>query len=103
MDGWRDEGITGPVHASYGRGVWLQLDVAYPPPATRRSTADGVDLRGRVPAVLLNWVRSHEGAWYGLLGRLELHDGAGARRVTVEQLLVPAAALAPRDDPPTPA
>ena len=51
------------MHASYGRGVWLQLDVAYPPPATRRSTADGVDLRGRVPAVLLNWVRSHDGAW----------------------------------------
>ena len=71
----------------------------------RDGTLDAATFRsgGRVPAVLVNWVRSHDGAWYGLLGRLELHDGAGARRVTVEQLLVPAAALAPRDDPPTPA
>ncbi len=80
-----------------------QRDVAYPPPATRRSTADGVDLRGRVPAVLLNWVRSHDGAWYGLLRQLDLHDGAGVRRVTAEQLLVPAAALTPRGDGPRPA
>ena len=30
VDGWRGVGITGPVHARYRRGVWLQLNVAYP-------------------------------------------------------------------------
>ena len=41
------------------------------------------------------WVRSNEGAWYGLLGRLELHDGAGTRSVTLDQILVPGAVLSP--------
>jgi len=99
MDGWRGAGITGPVTRPQGRPVWLQLDRAYPPPPRRRSVADGIDLRGRVPAVLLRWVRSHDGAWYGLLAEVQLYDGAGTRRLTVEQLLVPAAALSPREDP----
>lgn len=89
----------GPVPVEYAqRAVWLDLDVAFPaPPGHRcRSTADGLNLTGRTPAHP-RWVRSHDGAWYGLLGRLELYDGAGARRLVLEQLLVPAAALRPRD------
>lgn len=99
MDNWRGPGITGPVTtaSSTARPVWLQLDIAYPPPERRRAVADGLDLRGRIPAVLLRWVRSHDGAWYGLLGRVELRDGAGDRRLMLEQLLAPAAALSPRE------
>ncbi|MQA16819.1 MAG: hypothetical protein GEV09_22595 [Pseudonocardiaceae bacterium] len=102
MDNWRGPGITGPVTtaSSTARTVWLQLDIAYPPPERRRSVAEGLDLRGRVPAVLLRWVRSHDGAWLGLLGRVELCDGAGDRRLVLEQLLVPADALSPREPPP---
>jgi hypothetical protein len=45
----------------------------------------------------MRWVRSHGGAWYGLLGRLELHDNAGARRLLLEHVLASAAALQPGD------
>jgi hypothetical protein len=98
-DGWRGEGLSGPVPVEYAqRAVWLDLGVAFPAPAghRRRSTAEGLVLSGRTPAHLMRWVRSHDGAWYGLLGRLELYDGAGARRLVLEHVLAPAAALRPR-------
>jgi len=45
-----------------------------------RFTVDGIDLRGRVPAVFKRWVRSHDGP--GLVRRppprIEFRDGAGA-------------------------
>lgn len=89
--------VGGPSPVSRGRPVWLQLDAVWPPPQRRRSTADGLDLRGRVPAVLIRWLRSHDGAWLGLLGGIELRDGAGQRRLTLDHVLVDAAALSPRD------
>lgn len=77
MNGWRREGITGPVKVEYGRLAWLQLDIAFPPPPRHRSTADGIDVRGRVRVVLKRWVRSQDGALYGLLHQVEFRDGAG--------------------------
>lgn len=95
MDGWRGEGITGPVKVEYGRPVWLQLDIAFPPPSRRRSTADGIPA-GTHPRRPQTLDASHDGAWYGLLHRVEFRDGASAHRIVVEQL-VPAA-LRPATD-----
>lgn len=99
MDSWRGSGIAGPAPVQYAqRAVWLDLEVAFPVPVghRRRSIADGLVLTGRVPAHLMRWVRSRDGAWYGLLARVELGDGAGVRRLVLEHVLVPAAALRPR-------
>lgn len=89
-------GITAgqPVRA---RAVWIDLGVAFPlPPGHRRRViADGLHLTGRVPGMLKRWVRGSRGEWYGVVW-LPLRDGAGAVRLTLDDQLIPAAALSPR-------
>jgi hypothetical protein len=90
------EGITAgqPVHA---RAVWIDLDIAFPLPFghRRRVIADGLHLTGRVPGMLKRWVRGSRGEWYGVVW-LPLRDGADDPRLTLDDQLVPAAALSPR-------
>jgi hypothetical protein len=90
------EGITGG-RAARARAVWVDLDVAFPLPARhrRRVIADGLDLMGRVPGMLKRWVRGSRGEWYGVVW-IPLRDGAGDVRLTLDDQLVPAAALSPR-------
>ncbi|HET9256618.1 MAG TPA: hypothetical protein VFO16_15660 [Pseudonocardiaceae bacterium] len=90
------EGITSghPVRA---RPVWVDLDVAFPLPAhhRRRAIADGLALTGRVPGMLKRWVRGSRGEWYGVVW-VPIPDAAGERRLTLDDHLIPASALAPR-------
>jgi hypothetical protein len=93
------EGITGG-QAIRARAVWIDLDVVFPLPAghRRRFVADGIELTGRVPGMLKRWIRGSRGEWYGLVWA-PLCDGAGNVRLTVDDQLVPAAALCPRLPP----
>jgi hypothetical protein len=90
------EGITGG-QAVRARAVWIDLDLAFPLPAghRRRVVADGLNLSGRVPGMLKRWVRGSRGEWYGLVW-VPLRDGAGDTRLALDDQLVPAAALRPR-------
>jgi hypothetical protein len=45
--------------------------------------------------MLKRWVRGSRGEWYGLVW-VPLRDGAGDIRLTLDDHLVPAAALRPR-------
>jgi hypothetical protein len=96
------EGITGGrvVHA---RAVWVDLDLAFPLPTGHRHrvVADGLELTGRAPGMLKRWVRGSRGEWYGVVW-VRISDGAGDIRMTLEDQLVPAAALSPRPAPPGP-
>lgn len=87
------EGITSgqPVRA---RAVWIDLDVAFPLSADhqRRVVAGGLELTGRVPGMLKRWVRGSRGEWYGLVW-VPIRDGAGDIRLTLDDHLIPAAAL----------
>ncbi|MBV9060405.1 MAG: hypothetical protein JO296_08260 [Pseudonocardiales bacterium] len=90
------EGITGG-QAVRARPVWIDLDLAFPLSTghRRRVVADGLILSGRVPGMLKRWVRGSRGEWYGLVW-VPLRDGAGDIRLTLDDQLVPAAALHPR-------
>lgn len=90
------EGITGG-QAIRARAVWIDLDVVFPLPAEhcRRVVADGLELTGQVPGILKRWIRGSRGEWYGLVW-VPLRDGAGDVRLTLDDQLVPAAALRPR-------
>jgi hypothetical protein len=93
------EGITsGQVVRA--RAVWIDLDVAFPLPLNhrRRVVADGLDLTGRVAGTLKRWVRGSRGEWYGVVW-VPLRDGAGDVRLTLDDQLIPAAALSPRPAP----
>jgi hypothetical protein len=89
-------GITGSQGVR-ARAVWIDLDVAFPLPADhhRRVIADGLELTGRVPGTLKRWIRGSRGEWYGVVW-VRISDGAGAVRLTLDDQLVPAAALSPR-------
>jgi hypothetical protein len=89
-------GITGG-QVVRARAVWVHLDVAFPLPAghRRRVVADGLHLTGRAPGTLKRWVRGSQGEWYGLVW-VPICDGAGDIRLTLDDQLVPAAALSPR-------
>ena len=93
------EGITGG-QAIRARAVWIDLDVVFPLPAEhrRRVVADGLELTGQVPGMLKRWIRGSRGEWYGLVW-VPLRDGAGDVRLTLDDQLVPAAALRPRLPP----
>lgn len=93
------EGITGG-QAIRARAVWIDLDVMFPLPADhrRRVVADGLELTGRVPGMLKRWIRGSRGEWYGVVW-VPLRDGAGDVRLTLDDQLVPAAALRPRLPP----
>jgi hypothetical protein len=90
------EGITGG-QAVRARAIWINLDVAFPltPDHRRRVIADGLVLTGRVPGMLKRWIRGSRGEWYGLVW-MPLRDGAGDVRLTLDDHLIPAAALSPR-------
>ena len=90
------EGITGG-QGIRAREVWVDLDVAFPLPAghRRRVVAEGLDVTGRLPGMLKRWVRGSRGEWYGLVW-LPIRDGAGDLRLTLDDQLIPAAALRPR-------
>ncbi len=90
------EGITWG-QAIRARAVWIDLDVVFPLPADhrRRVVGDGLELTGRVPGMLKRWIRGSRGEWYGLVW-VRLCDGAGDVRLTLDDQLVPAAALRPR-------
>ncbi len=90
------EGITGS-RVVRARAVWVDLDVAFPLSTghRRRVVADGLDLTGRVPGMLKRWVRGSRGEWYGVVW-VPIRDGAGERRLTLDDQLVPAAALSLR-------
>lgn len=90
------EGITGG-QVVRARAVWIDLDVAFPLPADhrRRVVADGLALTGRVPGMLKSWVRGSRSEWYGVVW-VRISDGAGDVRLTLDDQLVPAAALSPR-------
>ena len=92
-------GITGGAVVR-ARAVWVDLDVAFPLPSEhrRRVIADGLHLTGRVPGMLKRWVRGSRGEWYGVV-YLPICDGAGEVRLTLDDQLVPAAALSPRVPP----
>ncbi len=95
-------GATGGVSSGApdvprARPVWIDLDVAFPLPRghRHRTIADGLELSGRVPGMLKRWVRGSQGEWLGLV-YVQLRDGAGDIRLTLDDQLVPAAALSPR-------
>ncbi|MBV9140964.1 MAG: hypothetical protein JO115_08590 [Pseudonocardiales bacterium] len=90
------EGITGG-QVVRARAVWIDLDVAFPLPPNhrRRVIAEGLDLTGRVPGMLKRWVRGSRGEWYGVVW-VRLRDGAGDVRLTLDDHLIPAAALSLR-------
>jgi hypothetical protein len=48
--------------------------------------------------MLKRWVRGSRGEWYGVV-YLPICDGAGAVRLVLDDQLVPAAALSPRELP----
>jgi hypothetical protein len=93
------EGITGG-RVVRARAVWIDLDRAFPLPTDHRQRviADGLELTGRVPGMLKRWVRGSRGEWYGVVW-VRISDGAGDIRMTLEDQLVPAAALSPRPVP----
>jgi hypothetical protein len=93
------EGITSS-QAVRARAVWIDLDVAFPLPADhrRRVVADGIELTGRVPGMLKRWIRGSRGEWYGVVW-VPISDGAGDVRLTLDDQVVPAAALSPRPGP----
>ena len=93
------EGIT-CGQAIRARAVWIDLDVVFPLPADhrRRFVADGLALTGRVPGMLKRWIRGSRGEWCGVVW-VPLCDGAGDVRLTLDDQLVPAAALSPRLGP----
>ncbi|MBV9013428.1 MAG: hypothetical protein JO272_15555 [Pseudonocardiales bacterium] len=90
------EGITAG-RGVRARAVWVDLNLAFPLPTDHRQrvVADGLDLTGRVPGMLKRWVRGSRGEWYGVVW-VRISDGAGDVRMTLEDQLVPAAALSPR-------
>ncbi|PZS38285.1 MAG: hypothetical protein DLM62_14670 [Pseudonocardiales bacterium] len=93
------EGITGGQSVR-ARAVWIDLDVVFPLPPERRPrvVADGLVLTGRVPGMLKRWVRGSRGEWYGVVW-VPISDGAGDVRLTLDDQLIPAAALCPRLPP----
>jgi hypothetical protein len=93
------EGITSN-QAVRARAVWIDLDVAFPLPADHRRqvVADGIELTGRVPGMLKRWIRGSRGEWYGVVW-VPISDGAGDVRLTLDDQVVPAAALSPRPGP----
>jgi hypothetical protein len=70
--------------------VWVHLDVLWrrPGPGERRMVVDGLDATGRVPGMLLRWLRTSDGLWLG-----EVHvevghiDGRRDREVWSKQLV----------------
>jgi hypothetical protein len=66
-----------------------------PPNHRRRVIAEGLDLTGRVPGMLKRWVRGSRGEWYGVVW-VRLRDSAGDVRLTLDDHLIPAAALSLR-------
>ncbi|MGH3783783.1 MAG: hypothetical protein ACRDRO_24965 [Pseudonocardiaceae bacterium] len=93
------EGITGGQGVR-ARAVWIDLDVVFPlpPDHRRRVIADGLVLTGRVPGMLKRWVRGSRGEWYGVVW-VPISDGAGDARLTLDDHLIPAAALRLRSPP----
>jgi hypothetical protein len=98
-------GATGGVSSGTpgiprARPVWIDLDVAFPLPRDHphRVIAGGLELSGRVPGMLKRWIRGSQGEWLGLV-YVQLRDGAGDVRLTLDDQLVPAAALRPRQPP----
>ena len=69
-------------------------------PVREEITTDGPDLTGRVPGMLTRWVRSFRGEWYGVVWA-SISDGPGDVRLTLDDHLVPVAALRPRLPPPS--
>lgn len=90
------DGISGGQSVR-ARAVWIDLDLAFPLPAghRRRVVADGLAVTGRVAGMLKRWVRGSRGEWYGVVW-VPLRDAAGDVRLTLDDQLVPAAALSPR-------
>ncbi len=90
------DGISGGQSVR-ARAVWIDLDLAFPLPAghRRRAVADGLAVTGRVAGMLKRWVRGSRGEWYGVVW-VPLRDAAGDVRLTLDDQLVPAAALSPR-------
>ncbi|HEY3895264.1 MAG TPA: hypothetical protein VGL88_07840 [Pseudonocardiaceae bacterium] len=90
------EGITGG-QVVRARAVWIDLDLAFPLPAGHRHRviAGGLALTGRVPGMLKRWVRGSRGEWYGVIW-VPISDGAGDVRLTLDDQLIPAAALSER-------
>lgn len=86
-------GGSGPLNGQL-RQVWVDLQVAYPEPAGGRFVAHGLGLTGRVRGQLASWRRSMRGGWLGVVDH-ELCDGAGVKRLTLRDQLIPAAALRP--------
>ncbi|MGH3686851.1 MAG: hypothetical protein ACRDRU_04500 [Pseudonocardiaceae bacterium] len=93
------EGITGG-QVTRARAIWIDLEVAFPLPEghRRRVVTDGLALTGQVPGFLKRWVRGSRSEWYGVVW-VPLSDGAGDVRLTLNDQLVPAAALSPRKTP----
>lgn len=89
-----------PAPTSSARCVWVHLDLLWQRPGRgeRRMVVDGLDATGRVPGMLLGWLRTSDGLWLG-----EVHveigyiDGRRHREIWNKQL-IPAWALSPREN-----
>jgi hypothetical protein len=82
--------------------VWVDLDQFYGEPDEGTATFDdpppGGCLKetGRVPGLLKRWVRAVDGRWFGRVD-FSVCDSYGAVQARHESVLVPAAALSPRE------
>jgi hypothetical protein len=84
------------------RPVWVHLDRLYgPPESPGDAIADPVPggllvATGRVPGLLKRWTRAVDGRWFGRVN-FAVCDAYGAVMAEHLAVLVPAAALSPRD------
>jgi hypothetical protein len=95
--------------APLDRRVWVDLDRLYgtsPDPEPDSAEPDPepaphhvIHPTGRVPGVLKWWARATDRRWYGRVD-FPVYDPHGAVMLTQRDVLVPAEALSPVDEPP---
>jgi hypothetical protein len=80
--------------------AWVHLEALAPRPDAdhRRVTPDGLDWTGRVRGELHRWWRTAEGTWLGQVTYVLGYADGRDHWIRVEDQLLPATALSPRDD-----
>lgn len=99
-----DDHLSGRADVDRSRravACWVHLELLHPRPAPgdRRVVIDGLDWSGRVRGILVRWLRTADGAWFGVVTyELGYADGRRHGWLLLREQLVPASALSRRDD-----